>query len=443
MTAPQSLAGISAALPDAWQSTALPAPPRLRALLAGVAALLLTLFVLAATVPIDSAVIAGGQVVVHSQVRRIAHPLGGVVAQIFVRNGQHVAANAVLLRLDDRVSGADAHLSELTYEQLLAQKARLDAERLGRATIVFPAELARSRAAEVIADEQHVFDLRQAETMAMRAQLVARIAQDNAAIRGLEAQIAATREQRRLIEREREGVRELWERQLVTASRMYQLDRAAADLGGTIGSLQAQIAQTRARIAEARQQAIQLGQTRRLEAGNVLGQVQAALGQQDLRRISSGDSHDRNTIRAGVAGTVEKLGLTAVGTVVRPAEPIMEIVPDHEALEIEAMINPVDIDHVRPGQRARVRFSGFSRAATPELPGTVTYVAADRSESAETRQAFYVVRVALDPSALGRANLDLKSGMPAQVQIAGGSRTMLSYLSKPLRDQFVRAFRAD
>jgi HlyD family secretion protein len=319
----------------------------------------------------------------------------------------------------------------------------LDAERLGRATIAFPAGLTRSRATEVMDDEQRLFDLRQAETLAMRAQLVARIAQDNAAIRGLEAQIAATREQRRLIEHEREGVRELWERQLVTASRMYQLDRTAADLGGTIGSLQAQIAQTRARIAEAREQAIQLGQTRRLEAANALGPVQAALNQQDLHRITSGDSHDRNTIRAGIAGTVEKLGLVAVGTVVRPAEPIMEIVPDHDALEVEAAINPVDIDHVRPGQRARVRFSGSSRAATPELPGTVTYVAADRSESAQSRQAFYVVRVALDPAALTRAHLDLKSGMPAQVQIAGGSRTMLSYLSKPLRDQFARAFRDD
>ena len=418
-------------------------PRALRGLFAGLAALLLILFVMAATVPIGGAVIAGGQVVVPSRVKRIAHPAGGVVGEILVHNGQHVDAGQVLLRLDDRVSGADARFADLTVTQLLAQKARLDAERLGSA-IAFPAELTTAPtpgAIRAMADERRLFALRQTEAGEMRAQLSARIAQDNEEIHGLEAQIAAITEQRRLIERERQGVRELWDRQLVTISRMNQLDRTMADTGGTLGSLQAQIAQTRAKITEAREQAIQLGETRRVEASNDLNQINTALNQQQMRRVTAGDSHDRSEIRAPYAGTVEKIAFTAVGDVIRPAEPIMEIVPDHEAMEIEAMVSPADIDHVRTGQDARIRFAGFNRTATPEIAGKVTYVATDRTENADMKQAYYLVHVALDHAMLVREGLDLKSGMPAEVHIASGSRSLLSYVFKPLRDQFARAFR--
>jgi HlyD family secretion protein len=212
-------------------------------------------------------------------------------------------------------------------------------------------------------------------------------------------------------------------------------------MDGSAGSLEAQIAQTRAKITEAREQAIQLGQTRRIEAGNELAQLNATLNQQQIRRVSASDSDDRNTIRAPYAGTVEKIAFATVGDVIRPAEPIMEIVPDRDVMVIEAMINPADVDRVRKGQAARIRFSGFNRAATPEIAGKVIYVATDRSDSADAKQAYYLARIALDPASLAREHLALKNGMPAEVHIATGSRTMLSYLFKPLSDQFARAFR--
>jgi len=434
-----------ASMPRLWQDDApvKTTPRALRALFAGLAALLLILFVMAATVPIGGAVIGNGQVVVQSRVKRIAHPVGGVIGEILVRNGQHVDAGQVLLRLDDRVSNADARYADLTVAQLLAQKARLEAERLGGAQMdQAPQDLTGNPSAtKAMADERHLFALRRTEASEMRAQLAARIAQNNEEIRGFQAQIAAITEQRRLIDRERQGVRELWDRQLVTITRMNQLDRTMADMGGTLGSLEAQIAQTRAKITEAREQAIQLGETRRVEASNDLNQINTALNQQQMRRVTAGDSHDRSAIRAPYAGTVEKLSFTAVGDVIRPAEPIMEIVPDREAMEIEAMVSPAEIDHVRPGHAARVRFSSFSRSATPEVSGTVTYVATDRTENAETKQAYYLVHVVLDPAQVTREGLDLKSGMPAEVHIASGNRSLLSYAMKPLRDQFARAFR--
>jgi len=431
--------------PRLWHgdSPANTAPRALRGLFAGLAALLLVLLIMAATVPIGGAVIASGQVVVQSRVKRIAHPVGGVIGEILVRNGQHVDAGQVLLRLDDRITGADARFADLTVAQLLAQKARLEAERLGQA-IAFPAELTASpdpSATKAMADERHLFALRQTEATEMRAQLAARIAQDDEEIHGFEAQIAAIAEQRRLIDRERQGVRQLWDRQLVTISRMNQLDRTMADMGGTLGSLEAQIAQTRAKITEAHEQIIQLGQSRRVEASNDLNQINTALNQQQMRRVTASDSHDRSAIRAPYAGTIEKIAFAAVGDVIRAAEPIMEIVPDHDAMEIEAMVSPGDIDHVHLGQDARVRLASFSRAATPELAGKVTYVATDRTENAEAKQAYYLVHIALDRATVAREALDLKSGMPAEVHIASGSRSLLSYVIKPLRDQFARAFR--
>jgi HlyD family secretion protein len=127
--------------------------------------------------------------------------------------------------------------------------------------------------------------------------------------------------------------------------------------------------------------------------------------------------------------------------VIRPAEPIMDIVPLHDAMVVEAMISPSDIAHVHPGDDARVRLPGLNRATTPEWAGRVITVAADRSESSEPRQSWYLVQIALDRGAGGQNPADLKSGLPAEVHIAHGSRTLLSYLTKPLSDQFARAFR--
>ena len=430
--------------PQPWQAHdgGIAPPARLRRLLLSISAVFVLLTVLAATCPIGGAVIAAGQIVVQNRVKRVAHPTGGVISAVLVHNGDHVRTGQVLLRLDDRVSGADAHLSELTVEQLLAQKARAEAERLGRSAIAFPAELAGATgpsAPRAMADERRLMALHRTETAGLQAQLVARIAQDQAQIRGFAAQIAALQEQRRLIERERQGVRDLWDRQLVTISRMNQLDRSAADLDGSIGAMEAQIAQTRARITEAQEQAIQVGQSRRVAAGNELAAINATLNQQQIRSVIASDSRERSDLRAPCDGTVDKLTVASAGEVIRPAEPVMDIVPDHDAMVVEARISPADIDHVHPGDIARVRLSGLNRAATPELAGRVIYVAADRTDNVEHGQAWYQVQIALDRRPGGTP--DLKSGLPAEVHIASGSRSLLSYLIRPLRDQLARAFR--
>jgi HlyD family secretion protein len=326
----------------------------------------------------------------------------------------------------------------------MAQRARLEAERMGLGKIDWPAELtgnSNPSARKAIADELHMFSMRQSEERELRAQLAARVNQYNEEIRGIEAQMAAIKEQRRLIEPERQGVKDLWDKQLVTINRLNQLERTAVDMEGNVGSLQAQIAQARAKITEAQEQSIQLTQTRRLQAGNDLAQVNTALNQQQLRSVAASDQQGRSEIRAPYSGTIEKIAFAAVGDVVRPAEPIMEIVPDRDVMVVEAMISPSDVDQVIKGQVARVRFSAFNRATTPEIIGKVTYVATDRSENPESKQAFYMARVEVDQAAVKKEGLELRSGMPAEVYIETGERSLLSYVTKPLMDQFMRSFR--
>lgn len=253
--------------------------------------------------------------------------------------------------------------------------------------------------------------------------------------------MTSLRQQRALIEPERRGVRDLWDRQLVTINRLNQLERSAVDLDGSAAALNAQIAQVRARITEAQEQSVQLVQRRRVEAGGELAQINTALNQQRLRSVAATDQKNRSEIRAPYAGVVEKIAFAAIGDVVRPAEAIMEIVPDRDTMVVEAAVSPGDIDQVARGQQASVRFTAFNRATTPEIPARVVYVATDRSENPQAQVAYYTVRLAVDKAALHRERLELRSGMPAEVYIQTGRRPLISYLTKPLRDQLARAFR--
>jgi HlyD family type I secretion membrane fusion protein len=401
------------------------------------------LLLLAAFVPMGAAVLGSGQVGLEGKVKRISHPTGGVIAEILVSNGERVKEGQLLMQLDDRVTGADATYSGLTVEQLLAQRARLEAERLSARRINFPAELFAQdseTARKAMADESTLFGQRLREESQLRAQLTARVTQHRQEIRGSEAQIASLRKQLTLIGPERAAVKELWDQQLVTINRMNQMERTAAELEGNIAALQARIAETRARITEAEEQAIQLSESRRVKAGTDLAQVNTALNQQRLRSVSASDQFDRSEIRSPYTGTVEKIAYSAIGDVVRPAEPIMEILPDKDLKVIEVAIDPADIDQVKVGQRSQIRFTSYNRAATPEIPGKVVYVATDRTDNPQTQTSYFTVRVALDLAAVSRERMELRSGMPADVHIETGSRSLISYFLKPMRDQLARAF---
>lgn len=396
-------------------------------------------------IPIGGAVIASGQVGVASRVKRIAHPLGGIVAQILVAEGDHVDKGQTLVRLENDVSGTERELTSLTVNQMLAQRARLNAERLGLPEPRFPRELITSidpLAKMAMRDETRLFDTRRREASEQQGQLVARLSQSQKQIMGMRAQIAALHKEQGLLAPERKGVKELWDKGLVTISRLNQLERTSAEIEGSIASLQAQIAQAEARITETRQQMLSLAETRRADAGTQFASISNTINDQQMRHVNANDTDRRSLIRAPYAGIVDKLILTATGDVIRPAETIMEIVPDRDRLAVEAAVSPNDIDQVREGQEAHIRFSAFNSKATPEISGRVEFVAPERTTNAELRQSFYDVRIRINAGELKRyPELVLKPGMPAEVFIRTGSRPMISYLTKPLADQMSRAFK--
>jgi len=400
-----------------------------------------------ALIPIGGAVIASAEVAPETRIKKVAHPDGGVISQIFVADGDNVKEGDLLLRLATDVSEVRAEFSERSLAQLLAQRARLVAEVEDRSSITFPEELQEDsslEAVEAMAAERRRFALNRAEQSSLRLQLIERVNQLKRQVDGYRAQIDSLEAQQTLITPELEMLREMRGKGYVTIRRLNEMERTAIDLAGNIGALQASIAQANAGMAEAEQQRVQIGQTARAEAGAELSRVEAAINESRISRASADDDFERSGVRASSSGTIDKLAFASVGEVVRPAETIAEIVPQSDQLVFNGLVMPSDIDRIAVGQPARIRLSAFNQATTPELVGQVTFVSADPVTMEESGARLFRVRVSLDEKNSGLPdNIELVTGMPAELFIETGSRSMLSFVTKPLVDQFARAFRDD
>lgn len=422
----------------------------LRALaLAGGAAVLLfagTVGVWAVSATLGGAVVAAGQFVVVGNVKKVQHPTGGVVGALNVREGDRVEAGEVLIRLDDTITRANLQVVAGQLDEFAARRARLVAERDGRDALSVPPELAARRGepavAGLIATEENQFAARRTAREGRKAQLVRRIRQLEDEVEGLKAQQAARSRQAALIAEELVGVRDLYAKNLIAISRKTALEREAAELDGESGRLIAARAQAEGRIAEIRLQIIEIDDTLREAVMKELSEVQARSAELAERRVAAEDQLARIDIRAPSAGHVHQLAVHTVGGVIGPAEPVMLIVPAREALELEARVNPPDIDQIRPGQQAQVRIHAFNQRSTPQLAGLVTRVSADTSRDAQTGALFYTVRVAIPGEELARlAPQRVTAGMQAEALLRTQDRTPLEYVLKPLKDQIARAFR--
>ncbi|TPK96479.1 HlyD family type I secretion periplasmic adaptor subunit [Mesorhizobium sp. B2-4-14] len=399
----------------------------------------------AATVPLAAAVIASGTVVVDSSVKKIQHPTGGVVGEIHVRDGDRVQAGDLLIRLDETVARANLEVVAKQLDEIAGRTARLKAEQSGNPEIVFPAELAARRGepdiAEILAGEQAFFQSRRDARDGQKAQLDERIDQLRIEIGGLEAQQAATETESGLIRKELDGVQDLFKKNLVPIDRLTNLERDSARVEGESGHLTAAAAQARGKIAETRLQITQIDQDLRTDANKDLRETLAKQAELVERRIAAEDQLRRIDIRSPETGIVHQLSVHTVGGVINAGEQIMLIVPERDALVVEARIAPQDIDKVEVGEKAAIRFSAFNVRTTPEINGEVSFVAADLTKESQTQQAFYAVRARFSTGELERAGgLRLVPGMPAEVHIATAERTALSYLMKPFRDQLAKAF---
>ncbi|OWK32106.1 HlyD family type I secretion periplasmic adaptor subunit [Sphingomonas mucosissima] len=410
-----------------------------------VSALIVVIALMASVIKVTGAVIGEGRLSVESSVKRVAHPSGGVVAELFVRDGDRVRKGQPIMRFDNRVSGDSAASLGQSLEQLLAAEARLTAERDGASTVRYPQALGASTAASArlaMAEADRLFVARRSLRATEQGAIRERIYQAQQEVAATSAQLQGAENQRSFLIPELEALRGLYARQLVTVARVNQLERTAAELNGTIGSLKARIAEKRARIAELGQVAIEAERNGRVQAGQELASVVAQLGDQRVRSIAATDASERSLLRAPYDGVIDNLTYQTVGGVVPAAQTIMEIVPDSEPLIVNVAVSPADIDQLHQGQAATIRFSAFSAQTTPELTGSVFYIGADRKSYERSGAPFYDVRLRVPEAEVRRLGaVKLKVGMPVEAYMQTQRRSLLSYLVKPLVDQFNRAFR--
>ena len=398
-----------------------------------------------ALVPLSGAVVVPGNLVVQSNVKTIQHPTGGVVAQIPVHNGMRVNAGDLLLRLDATQAQASLQVVSKQLDEARAKIARLVAERDGLPKPAIPPEMSSRlddpNVKTVLASEASLFRARTTARESQKELLKSKVSQLGEEIVGLEAQVASKAKQLELIAGELTGVQELFDKRLVPIARLTSLQREAARIEGERGQLISTIAETKTKVDEAKLQLVRLDQDVRTEVVKDLGEAQGKEAELSERAVAARDVLERIEMRAPTSGVVHQLNAHTIGGVIRAGDAVMEVVPDSDDLQIEARLQPNDIDQVRKGQQAFVRFSAFNQRVTPQLKGQVSFVSPDTTRDQQTGTSYFTVRIML-PEEERRllAGLQLMSGMPAEVFMQTGSRTMLSYLSKPILDQFQRAF---
>lgn len=410
----------------------------------------------AATVELAGAVVAGGTVVVDSNVKKVQHQQGGIVGKIMVADGDHVAAGQLLIRLDDTVTRANLLVVTKQLDELAVREARLRAELSDADMPDVPPSLAgrtdEPQVAEIIESEWALFASRKAGRTSQKAQLGERITQLEEESKGLAAQKEAKAKELEFANRELAGLEELEQKGLVTTTKITASRRDVARLEAERAQSTAALAQAKGRISEISLQLLQVEQDKRSEAGKDLREVQGKQAELSERRIAAEDQLRRIDILSPQKGIVHQLAVHTVGGVVTPGEPIMLIVPDADQLVVEARIAPSDIDQVKVGQTAHVRFTAFNQRQTPEIDAVVDRISADvmketQQQGAQGQQqnggvSFYVARLSLPPAEAEKIKvLTLLPGMPAEVHIKTGDRTALSYIMKPVLDQFARAFR--
>ena len=400
---------------------------------------------------IAGAVLAAGSVVTESEARLIQHHEGGIVRQIHVKNGARVQRGDPLVELDTHIVRASLTSVLQQLEEGYASQARLLAERDGRPTLSRPAEpLAQgqsaasdaARLARIYAGQQRLMDARLKSLRGTEQRLDRQIGHIRRQIEGIGQQVEAKQTELALLEAQIESEAALAEENYLAQHRLMASRRLRARLAGELGELISQRAGAGERISQREIQKLRLVEEYWAGVLRELQQVRSDIAQLEQQRIQAQDILTRTLIRAPGDGVVHNLGVHTQGGVVRPAEVIMELVPADDSLVIDARLLPVDIDRVAPEQAARVRFPGLDQKHTPELAARVVSVSPDLLQDELTGMPYYSARLRLSSDELQRLNgKTLLPGMPVDVMIQTGRRSILSYFVKPVTDQMTFALR--
>ena len=399
---------------------------------------------------ISGAVVAPGRVATEGGEQAVEHVDGGAVAAVAVRDGDRVAAGDVLVRIDGAALEAEAAALGAELRELVARRNRLEAEALEADAVVWDAELVKAAgqdpAARAAMDgHRRLFEARRAVRAGLVGQLRERIGQTRRQIAGLEAQARALGQQQALVAEELRAKQRLFDRGFAQLPEVLALKRRAAALEGEAGDVAAQIAAARGRMAEIEGRILQIGAERLEGAEAEARDVQAR--ETSLRERLGGlrERLGRLDVRAPVAGIVHDLAVSAAGEVLQPGEPVAKVVPEGAAFTVRARVAPTDVDQVRPGQPAALRFSAFSARTTPEYGGEVLRVSADALTDERSGLAWYEVEIAIGAPVGPQQDgaLVLAPGMPVEAYLKTGDRSPLGWLVKPLTDYFARSLREE
>jgi HlyD family type I secretion membrane fusion protein len=402
----------------------------------------------AATAPLAGAAIAPGIVAAAGQNINIQHLEGGIIREIRIREGERVRAGEPVIVLDSTV--AEAQLNRLVKQMVALQAKgwRLEAERDGAENFSMPDSFSapgnKMEHLAIVSEQQKEFTARLARYRAELEILAQRVAALKEAIEGLNAQKKAGVDQLAIVREEVNRKKELLEKGLTNRSEYTALLRTEAELIGQVGALQSQIASSATQIVEARQQTERLTTTRIEQAVSELNTVRASIA--DLEeQVRAGQSVlERTVIRAPADGIIVKTAYTAPGSVIRAGEPVIQMLPTTRELIIEAQVRPQDIDLLRVGQEASMLFSALNARTTPQVPGTVFYISADRLIDGTNGLPYYTARLKITENLPPEISADqIYPGMPVETFIRTGERTFVEYLVQPLADSFARAFREE
>lgn len=396
--------------------------------------------------PLQSATIASGSITVEGNRRSVQHLEGGIVKRIAVRDGSAVKAGDPLIILDDTRTRAERDAVRSQLAALVAESARLHAERDGAAAITTPADLSglvesAEEMALLMESQQRIFETR-TNLLATQEQITAdKTNQLELEIRGLHGEIKAQDDQLRLIREEAKDVQILLEKGYARKPRLLGLQREAANIEGRRAQNLSQVASLKKAISEAE---YGLVDTRTRMLNEVVSRIQETgteIANLRERLREAEDTLARGIVRAPVSGVVVNLTVFTDGGVISPGDTLMDIVPADEKLVVDARVPVNDVENVKPGLTAEIRLSGFRQDEVPVIYGTVETVSADSKQDERTGESYYSARVSFDAKTALPADKPLQPGMPAETLILTGERSVISYLMEPLTRSFSRALR--
>lgn len=397
--------------------------------------------------PMDSAAIAPGYVVLDSNRKTVQHLEGGIIGEIFVKEGDEVQKGQLLIRLDTTAAKAKREIILSQLYLAKATEARLIAERDSEGAITFDPQLVAGsqnfEVAKILKGQESLFRTRQDAIRQQVDILQQKIQQFNNQITGLEAQVMSAKKQNSLIRDEIITVTELLKKGLAKKPRLLELQRMEAELTGRAGEYLAEIARVKEGITETQYEMLNAKSEYIKETLESLKETQKDVASLSEELLASQDILTRTEIIAPQAGKITGLKYHTVGGVIEGGGPVMDIVPVNDKLIVEARIVPTDIDIVHTGLKAKVMLTAYKSRFVPRLEGTVIDVSGDSFANEQTGETFYKARIEIPKEALEEltTKVELYPGMPAEVFVVTGESTLLDYLLSPIIDSFHRAFK--